>query len=519
MVKIIVKWGGQSLEISTDGSTTGIQLKQSLWEKTKVPVEKQKIIGFKGGLLSDHANLSDLGLKPGMRIMLVGTPEGSELKNTEDSTVFEEDLSLSEKLIVLKEHDIEPTPKGLINCGTSCYFNAVIQFLRPVKEFTECMKRLESQSGCEGTDASFCAALRSFYQKKELSGSADNPIFLVHLLRTKFSQFASMAPGNKNYMQQDAEECLSVLLEFLNSQRPPQFIDDLFSFQLEVTIRSTEDVDMDQPITKYEKQRILPCHLGSQLAAVDHLHQGIERSLNEKFMRFSSQLERQVECQKHSRIASLPKYLIIHFVRFEWKGRHELARTEAGRAKICRKVTFPSTFDIYTFTTQELQKKLQARRRICQPAEEGRNEFDSALKKHKSEQKSVDSSTLSCQETTSTQQNHPQDASENVIPSSVSLGEYELVSIITHQGRSADKGHYVAWTKRDNEIWWKFDDDQVTETTWKTIDLSGGRSDYHIAVLLLYKQKFVSVPQDDFTLINQEGVSQSQPSSDLPSST
>jgi hypothetical protein len=31
-----------------------------------------------------------------------------------------------------------------------------------------------------------------------------------------------------------------------------------------------------------------------------------------------------------------PRYLLIHFVRFEWKGRHELARTEAGRAKICR---------------------------------------------------------------------------------------------------------------------------------------------------------------------------------------
>ncbi|MCL7050708.1 hypothetical protein MKW94_027877 [Papaver nudicaule] len=29
-------------------------------------------------------------------------------------------------------------------------------------------------------------------------------------------------------------------------------------------------------------------------------------------------------------------------------------------------------------------------------------------------------------------------------------GVYELVSVLTHKGRSADSGHYVAWVKQEN---------------------------------------------------------------------
>lgn len=29
-------------------------------------------------------------------------------------------------------------------------------------------------------------------------------------------------------------------------------------------------------------------------------------------------------------------------------------------------------------------------------------------------------------------------------------GVYDLVAVLTHKGRSADSGHYVAWVKQDN---------------------------------------------------------------------
>ncbi|KAL6496982.1 deubiquitinating enzyme [Orobanche gracilis] len=32
-------------------------------------------------------------------------------------------------------------------------------------------------------------------------------------------------------------------------------------------------------------------------------------------------------------------------------------------------------------------------------------------------------------------------------------GVYDLVAVLTHKGRSADSGHYVAWVKQENGKW------------------------------------------------------------------
>jgi len=58
-------------------------------------------------------------------------------------------------------------------------------------------------------------------------------------------------------------------------------------------------------------------------------------------------------------------------------------------------------------------------------------------------------------------------------------GEYDLISTITHQGRSIHSGHYVAWNKFNNTHWVKFDDDKVSMVTNDEIlSLSGG-GDFH----------------------------------------
>merc|ERR1712139_104278 len=40
-------------------------------------------------------------------------------------------------------------------------------------------------------------------------------------------------------------------------------------------------------------------------------------------------------------------------------------------------------------------------------------------------------------------------------------GNYELVSMVTHKGRTADSGHYMGWTKVSDTDWNCFDDDDV----------------------------------------------------------
>jgi ubiquitin carboxyl-terminal hydrolase 14 len=48
-------------------------------------------------------------------------------------------------------------------------------------------------------------------------------------------------------------------------------------------------------------------------------------------------------------------------------------------------------------------------------------------------------------------------------------GNYELVAVITHKGRSAEGGHYMAWVHTSGDDWCCFDDDIVT--TVKTDDI------------------------------------------------
>jgi ubiquitin carboxyl-terminal hydrolase 14 len=84
-------------------------------------------------------------------------------------------------------------------------------------------------------------------------------------------------------------------------------------------------------------------------------------------------------------------------------------------------------------------------------------------------------------------------------------GKYELIAVLTHKGRSADSGHYVAWVRQEGgysvkealypkgkaqakgNTWVLFDDDELSiKTDEDVLGLSGG-GDWHMAYLLLYK--------------------------------
>ena len=57
------------------------------------------------------------------------------------------------------------------------------------------------------------------------------------------------------------------------------------------------------------------------------------------------------------------------------------------------------------------------------------------------------------------------------------MGRYELIGLITHQGRSADSGHYIGWARSEKDLnkWHKFDDQNVTPVTEDEIkQLAGG---------------------------------------------
>lgn len=59
--------------------------------------------------------------------------------------------------------------------------------------------------------------------------------------------------------------------------------------------------------------------------------------------------------------------------------------------------------------------------------------------------------------------------------------------MLTHKGRSADSGHYVAWVKQKDGSWILFDDDKlIPKTADEVLALSGG-GDWHMAYMMMYK--------------------------------
>ncbi|KAH9604988.1 hypothetical protein KSS87_003568 [Heliosperma pusillum] len=70
-------------------------------------------------------------------------------------------------------------------------------------------------------------------------------------------------------------------------------------------------------------------------------------------------------------------------------------------------------------------------------------------------------------------------------------GVYDLVAVLTHKGRSADSGHYVAWVKQENGKWVEYDDDNpIPQREEDIVKLSGG-GDWHMAYICMYKARTI----------------------------
>jgi ubiquitin carboxyl-terminal hydrolase 14 len=99
--------------------------KTQVYALTNVPVDKQKIM-FKGKILKDDSELKAMGIAAGTTLMMMGTPEGGELKKPETQQKFLEDMTPEERAKALHEKAGIVIPAGLENLGNTCYMNSVV---------------------------------------------------------------------------------------------------------------------------------------------------------------------------------------------------------------------------------------------------------------------------------------------------------------------------------------------------------------------------------------------------------
>jgi len=311
----------------------------------------------------------------------------------------------------------------------------------------------------------------------------------------------------------------------------------------------------EEPVKENDVFLKLNCHI---TGSTNHLKDGILAALEEKIEKNSPVLGRDAIYTKKSKISRLPKYLTVHFVRFFWK------REAQKKAKIMRKVTFPDELDVAEFCTDELRamivpvrdkvreirkdeedveraKKRQKRIHDKAIADEKAGIVDSVSESvNKDDKKKVDKKVDKKDDKKVAGKDGDTPMEDAVYKTDAEIdsekaaaileakkelhalinpelandeganksGLYELRGIVTHQGASADSGHYTSYVKKQGPLdpktgkrgvedgkWWWFNDDKVSEVeAEKILTLSGG-GESHSALILLYRA--IELPTDE----------------------
>jgi len=555
-VALKVKWGKETIDVNfvVAGGVKG--LKSELEEKTRLPADRMKLMakckGLWKGVLKDDFDFGSIDFaavlskaKGGpLNLLLMGS--AAELTGPKTKTVFLEDLPPEE---VAKVQE----PSGLENLGNTCYLNSVTQCLRMVPQLR---LGLESfQPTTTSAQSMFLATLRETCKQLDRTTKPVAPSGFVRSTKMAFPQFAQTGP-NGAPMQQDAEEFFSGLLTIaagemkddsqLKAALPfttPEELDGasnladaLFGLRMQETLTCDEfdgkgddkmEIEgaaaaglVEPPVKSYDLLRKLVCNIqggsdGSNTSVnVSHIAEGINLSLNGSIEKYSEVLGRNAVWTRKQRIARLPPILTVQFGRFYWKATPDSQDHAGVKCKVMKPVAFNGILDVFEFCTEKVKKELKkSRDKALQEEEDRINKKlkgevvdDTKDRMETDEGKSEDDEEAAALKAALAMSMQEDDAPEPVGPGLPAnfQGQYELFAVVTHKGRDADGGHYMAWVKaannsgkvdkiadseEDNEDWFVFDDDEVSPCkTEDVLKLKGG-GDWHMSYLNFYRAK------------------------------
>ncbi|TPX14948.1 uncharacterized protein E0L32_005057 [Thyridium curvatum] len=338
------------------------------------------------------------------------------------------------------------------------------------------------------------------------------------------------------------------------------FVDRYMAGEFESTLECDDKEARDGgEEVKREKEPFLKlnCHIDAQ---TNHLRDGILAGLSEQIEKRSAVLDRDALFTKKSKISRLPKYLTVHFVRFFWKRevqkkakimRKVTFPQELDVVEFCtddlKKMLIPVRDKVREIRKDEEDIERARKRRKKNPLLDGdvgaadepgssgkklENSSSSSSSKKKDEAADKDkakgkkagaSAGDGDGDTEMTTEVYKTDAEVDAEKDAALLeakkelfalispelaadeganqsGLYELRGVVTHQGASADSGHYTSYIKKTGALdpatgkrkaedgkWWWFNDDKVSEVTVDKVEALAGGGESHSALILLYR--------------------------------
>ncbi|KAJ7042913.1 hypothetical protein C8F04DRAFT_56589 [Mycena alexandri] len=555
-ISVNIKHSGKSYTLNLDPDLPAKAFKEEVYQVTGIPVDRMKVM-VKGGVLKDDTPWQKINPKAGQTFTVIGAA-GELPKPPEKPVVFLEDMDDTELAEALAK------PVGLRNLGNTCYMNATLQAMRAIPELQGALgvekvaaPAADAQPDVLGMPGlipinppaavpaaapaagpvltALPAALGSLYTRMIHTADTVAPVAFLNLLREVNPQFAERdrahSHGGMNalmggFAQQDADECLTTIVQSLNSvpgrssdgtvAANKKFVEQYMTGEMIRVLKCDDVAAADEPkSTSTENVLKITCNIDS---TVNYMASGIQKSLSQPVIKRSPTLGRDANYTQESRMTRLPSYLFVHMARFSW--RADINK----KAKIMRKVKFPTEYDAVDLCSDELKAKLlpvsrrlkavekerEERRKVrrrtkvaaAAPSASGSNgpsaasgdvemsdaapatavaaagtsamEVEGAEGADKGKAKEEEGGAL---EEESVYRERELAELEGLVDQGLQTdvgcsvsGLYELVAIVTHKGAAADAGHYIGFVKKSVFHPPKLGEEQESDEDWYKFD-------------------------------------------------